>query len=239
MNYEEIGKEAAKAGYDGGGIWDVKAALPGTARRWRNLKDDNEYIYLWPDFSYPETEGAALAWIAEKARFECAVYHVARNEFQILGIRPGRNDEPWLTLSGSFSTRVECILHAIKSLNLGKKDNSLMGLNKRLLEVGFRLGRCQWYKDGCGLNVNCDHMSDCDIEKKWLPAGSHPSTIGVATAWLRSFPKIGDSFYVYYNPHRMCWKYCYHHTDPDPIFDSELEALVEFAEWAREEGWMS
>jgi len=239
MNYEEIGKQAVKDGYDGGGIWAVLSPARKIARLWKN--DPLCCEPLWPDFSYPETKGAALAWIAEKARFECAVYHVARNEFQILGIRHGRNDEPWLTLSGSFSTRVECILHAIKSLNLGKKDNSPMGLNKKLLAVGFRTGGCEWMIDGVfGFPTNYDIELAIRRGFETLPHGHHPSTIGVATAWIRSFEKIGDTLHFWYNSQTGTWSIGGQTLYPTHDgFSSELEALVEFAEWAKEEGLLT
>jgi len=227
MNYEEIGKEAVKAGYDGGGIWAVLSPAGKIAKLWKN--DPLCCEPLWPDFSYPETEGAALAWIAEKVG--------EKNCFVTL------EGGAWFCIAGKTAfggiDKANAILDAIKSLNLGKKDNSPTGLNKRLLEVGFKEHTCLW---GRGEDENFpNRVGDIKLllRNGYIPIGSHPSTIGVATAWIRSFEKIGDTLHFWYNSQTGTWSIGGQTLYPTHDgFSSELEALVEFAEWAKEEGLM-
>ncbi len=141
-------------------------------------------------------------------------------------------------------SKAEAILAAIKFLGLGKKDNIPMGLNKRLLEVGFRKGDCSWV---CSFNrVRSAFVGDTELPVAinqgvaLCPNGAHPSTIGVATAWLRSFPKIGESLHFWKNSQTGTWNIGGQTLYPTHDgFSSELEALVEFAEWAQKEGLMS
>ena len=121
-----------------------------------------------------------------------------------------------------------------------KKDDSARGLSLRLMAIGFIAGDCQWILNGviCSPSIgeiNMARLLGCDIE----PNGHHPSTIGVATHWLRSFPKIGNSFSVVFIIDLNRWLPCLFGNPIDYGYDSELEALVEFAEWAKEEGLMS
>lgn len=257
MDYEQIGKEAVKAGYDGGGIWQ-KRFLGGIRRAWKNDGSEENADKLdifnppgckgwWPDFSYPETEGAAQAWIAEKYNKDncyILVYPVSNSiECHVI---IGFPENALSKIVGKGVSKAEAILAAIKSLGLGKKDNSPMGLNKRLLEVGFREKGCRWVRynelDSCLVsyplsdflpNKRYDDASLAQI--KLFPDGSHPSTIGVATAWLRSFAKIGESLYFFKS---ACGKWFARGWEAFKGFDSELEALVEFAEWAKEQGLM-
>lgn len=235
MNHEEIGKQAVELGYDGCGIWACLGLLK-EGRAWKRPNQTDEACeWLWPDFSYPETEGAALAWIAEKTR--ASRCYICRDGFERFVLRfedrAGDFVRDWIVSNSA----AKVILEAIKSLNLGKKDNSPMGLNKRLLEVGFMRGECVWGHKECSRYL-AYHVDRLMIEEGHFPVGSHPSTIGVATAWLRSFEKIGDSFHVYWRNKQ--WFACLNGDTMllDAGHDSELEALVEFAEWAKEEGLM-
>ena len=231
MNYEEIGKEAVKHGYDGGGIWYSDTG----GNFWRfprmGILKNN-----YPDFSYPETEGAALAWIAEKKKFPNC-YAVQYHKLWTIIVE---NEDGSIVSLCVGTSKVEVILAAIKSLKLGKKDNSPMGLNKRLLEVGFRNGQCCWWIDYGSILVTVDgnYIFEERITKYgWVPEGSHPSTIGVATAWLRSFPKIGETLHFWKSAGK--WRIASEWPLGEEGYDSELEALVEFAEWAKEEGLLA
>lgn len=241
MSYEEIGKEAVKHGYDGGGIW-VK---PNDEVYWRcDYKAAKPIAGSWPHFHRPETEGAALAWILEKYNEKHKTnYEVCYIDFRInrLALRLEKKDCVCVLIEGP-DTKPEAILAAIKSLNLCKKDNSSMALNKRLLGVGFRRGGCAWIDTGNGrreiLDIGSD-VSTLNIYHCWTPEGSHPSTIGVATAWLRSFSKIGETLHFWKGEHITKWRASWCNISDhyaENLFDSELEALVEFAEWAKEEG---
>lgn len=116
--------------------------------------------------------------------------------------------------------------------------DSPMGLNKRLLDVGFRKGGCEWFINGVfGFPTDYDIAINARFEI--YPHGHHPSTIGVATAWLRSFEKIGDTLCFWKQQgFPKLWIATINGEHPIKGCDSELEALVEFAEWAKKEGLM-
>ena len=237
MNYEEIGKRAVELGYDGCGIWACLGLLK-AGRAWKRPNQTDEACeWLWPDFSCPETEGAALAWIAEKTR--ASRCYICRNGFERFVLKCEDQDGDFVRDWIVSNSAAKVILEAIKSLNLGKKDNSPMGLNKRLLEVGFMQGGCYWVH---GIGVSFMHEHSCTVPdaledgRLRYPDGSHPSTIGVATAWLRSFPRIGDTLHFYKSLGEKWVPSCNGFERLNKTFASELEALVEFAEWAKEEG---
>jgi hypothetical protein len=235
MNYEQIGKEAVAAGYDGGGIWkahdfNTKWFAPTGCMQLKNGG-------WWPDFSYAETEGAALEWIADKKKANIVFVDYHNNNYVVNARIAGL-----CYILGVSSQRAASVLSAIKSLGLGKKDNSPTGLNKRLLEVGFRRGGCRWIDTGNGVRELFEHdVNDLSVYFCWLPDGSHPSTIGVATAWLRGFEKVGEKLHFcksiggnWIAAHEnVVWQGDY---EKIPECSSELEALVEFAEWAKEAG---
>lgn len=241
MNYEELGKRAVELGYDGGGIWSKNNGLLPRQSIWFDPSTLHSKAGYWPDFSYPETEGAALAWIAEK--IDSGFVYMAAPENEGWRVACGRTKNP--SYIGSWSSvREEALLSAIKSLGLGKKDNSPTGLNKRLLDVGFRDGGCYWFttKGHSALMEPFAGIGNAVKNKRLLyPDGSHPSTIGVATAWLRSFEKIGPTVCFYCTKECIWYADFFHTSKPawdERQFSSELEALVEFAEWAKEAGLM-
>lgn len=231
MNYEEIGKRAVELGYDGGGIWS-------NFNGWSYWvsQDLMRQEGFYPDFSYPETEGAALAWIAEKkgAKHIFLGYSELGKVFFVSnGLGP--------IINGRYESGVEAILESIELLGLRKKDNSPMGLNKRLLEVGFRSGGCVWYTNMDSSIIVSDAIIIAAMKSGCVlfPDGSHPSTIGVATAWLRSFEKIGERFHIW--KWGAFWRCACDNGQPNYTngYGSELEALVEFAEWAKAEGLLT
>lgn len=248
MNYEEIGKRAVELGYDGGGIWSNSRNLVAEWVHSKVCKKNRIEAGCWPDFSYPETEGAALAWILDKlTEIRKETWPNIRIHLHISGyIVMVESTVQFEYRSRYFPTKVEAILNAIESLGLRKKDNRPMGLNKRLLEVGFRSGGCVWYTNRDSSIIVSDAMIIAAMESGCVlfPDGSHPSTIGVATAWLRSFPKIGNTFHIVFVekkekwlPH--IWGDFFGESALSTGFDTEIEALVEFAEWAKEQGLMN
>lgn len=251
MDWEEIGKRAVELGYDGGGIWRNCNGLTIWGASPKTMVETG----CWPDFSYPETEGAALAWIADKRKSADAVLEFDHGWYviRLIGMSEGVVCDNGFIRMVSDKTKAEAILAAIQSLGLRKKDvapkkdNSPMGLNKRLLEVGFRSGGCVWYTNRDSSIIVSDAIIIATIESGCVlfPDGSHPSTIGVATSWLRGFPKIGETLHFYKYEKKWYASVDLDETDERLLEsfnrhldaeETELESLVEFAEWAREEG---